>query len=137
MRKSSTRTRLADIKFQEDSEEERKRLTIELKEIERERFVQIALGKSVQLVILALWEFVVNTSFRSICEGVAMTAHYALLNLFPIYRVELTVNLPKLEPYIPSATHTPSPSHSPPPSPWIQEEEQEEEEEEKSILPGK
>ena len=49
MRKSSTRTRLADIKFQEDSEEERKRLTIELKEIERERFVQIALGKSVQL----------------------------------------------------------------------------------------
>lgn len=135
MRKSSTRTRLADIKFQEDSEEERKRLTIELKEIERERFVQIALGKSVHLVILALWEFVVNTSFRSICEGVAMTA--SSLNLFPIYRVELTVNLPKLEPYIPSATHTPSPSHSPPPSPWIQEEEQEEEKEEKSILPGK
>ena len=46
MRKSSTRTRLADIKFQEDSEEERKRLTIELKEIERERFVQISLCES-------------------------------------------------------------------------------------------
>ena len=135
MRKSSTRTRLADIKFQEDSEEERKRLTIELKEIERERFVRLALNT--HLLILALWEFVVNTSFRSICEGVAMTAHYASLNLFLIYRVELTVNLPKLEPYIPSATHTPSPSHSPPPSPWIQEEEQEEEEDEKSILPGK
>ena len=79
MRKSSTRTRLADIKFQEDSEEERKRLTIELKEIERERFVQIALGKSVQLLILALWEFVVNTSFRSICEGVAMTASLCII----------------------------------------------------------
>ena len=53
------------------------------------------------------------------------------------YRVELTVNLPKLEPYIPSATHTPSPSHSPPLSPWIQEDEvEDEEEEEKSILPG-
>ena len=50
MRKSSTRTRLADIKFQEDSEEERKRLTIELKEIERERFVRISLRESVQLL---------------------------------------------------------------------------------------
>ena len=53
MRKSSTRTRLADIKFQEDSEEERKRLTIELKEIERERFVRISLRESVQLLIPA------------------------------------------------------------------------------------
>ena len=85
MRKSSTRTRLADIKFQEDSEEERKRLTIELKEIERERFVQIALGKSVQLVILALWEFVVNTSFRSICENVAMTASLCITQTSFLY----------------------------------------------------
>ena len=56
MRKSSTRTRLADIKFQEDSEEERKRLTIELKEIERERFV----WESVQLLIPASDQFVLN-----------------------------------------------------------------------------
>lgn len=61
MRKSSTRTRLADIKFQEDSEEERKRLTIELKEIERERFVQISLCESAQLLILALWRLVTGT----------------------------------------------------------------------------
>jgi len=65
MRRSSTRTRLADVKFHENSEEQ-KRLTIELEEIERER-------------------------------------------------VELTVNLPKLEPYIPSAPS--SSSSSPPLSP--------------------
>ena len=129
MRRSSTRTRLADVKFHENSEEQ-KRLTIELEEIERERFVEIS---SLNLSIL-------NISSRFSRE--TPNTHGGILKIQPMYlygllvllsRVELTVNLPKLEPYIPSAPHPPSSSSSSPPlspgTPLIHVEGE-------SILPG-